>query len=122
MDILELGVPVVILPTLLPPNSANHKLPSGPAVIPNGALPTVGMGYSEITPDGVILLTLLPVKLLSTNHKLPSAAAAMPRASLPGVGITNSVITPAGVIRPTLFALDSVNQRLPSWPVVIAKG
>jgi hypothetical protein len=39
---------------------------------------------------------------------------------LPLVGIVNSVITPEVVIRPILLASDSVNQRFPSAPAVIA--
>src|SRR5262249_28727478 len=38
------------------------------------------------------------------------------------VGIGNWVMAPLGVIRPTLFPSHSVNQTLPSWPVVIPNG
>src|ERR1700686_1284055 len=39
-----------------------------------------------------------------------------------GLGLENSLIRPAVVIRPILFALLSVNQRLPSKPAVIDLG
>ena len=51
----ELGSPRLDLPILLPPYSTNHRLPSGPMVIPIiWALP-VGIGNSVITPAAVIL-------------------------------------------------------------------
>ncbi len=37
-------------PILLPLISVNQRLPSGPAVMPYGVLPAVGMGYSVIVP------------------------------------------------------------------------
>src|SRR5262245_36599842 len=57
--------------------------------------------------------------LFSQNHRLPSAPAAMPSGCAFGVGIANSSKSPGGVIRPILFLPYSVNQRLPSEPVVI---
>src|SRR5439155_12495369 len=40
--------PVVIRPILLAASSVNHRLPSGPEVMPCGMLATVGTGYSVI--------------------------------------------------------------------------
>ena len=98
----------------------NHRLPSGPAVIPNGRLPAVGTGNSVITPAGVIRPILFP--MTSVNHRLPSGPTVIPLGKLPAVGTGNSVIAPAGVIRPILFALNPVNHRLPSGPAVIPIG
>ena len=74
--------PVVMLPILLLKEpaggsvSVNHRLPSGPAVIPSGScwLPT--RPYSVIVP----LVVILPIKLLpdSVNHRLPSGPAVIP--------------------------------------------
>src|SRR3954470_13869047 len=47
----------VIRPILLPENSVNHRLPSGPARILTGALLGVGIAYSVTLPAGVILPT-----------------------------------------------------------------
>lgn len=38
------------------------------------------------------------------------------------MGTGNSVIAPVGVTRPILLPANSVNQRLPSAPVVITRG
>src|SRR5437667_344270 len=73
----------VILP-ILPAPSANQRLPSGPAVMPNGWLELVGMAYSVMTPVGVILPILFP--LLSVNQRLPSAPVARDRGNAPLLG------------------------------------
>jgi len=39
-----------------------------------------------------------------------------------GDGTSNSANTPAGVILPILFAVYSVNHRLPSGPVTMSRG
>src|SRR4051812_49186668 len=56
--------------------SVNHRLPSGPAVMPRG-LPTVGTVYSVIVPFGVILAILWAKLFDSVNHRLPSGPGAM---------------------------------------------
>ena len=56
--------------------SANHRLPSGPAVIPSGWLCAVGMGNSVNAPAGVIRPILLDQD--SVNHRLPSGPAVIP--------------------------------------------
>ena len=45
---------VVIRPIWLHADSVNQRLPSGPAAMPTGPLPAVGMGNSVMTPAGVI--------------------------------------------------------------------
>jgi len=65
----------VIRPILLPFVSANHNPPSGPAAMPTGPLPAVGVGNSVIAPDIVIWPILLP--LASVNHSAPSDPAAI---------------------------------------------
>src|SRR5438132_10054401 len=82
----------VTLATLLVPLSVNQMLPSGPAVMPMGLLPAVGIGYSVMAPDLVILPTLFPMS--SVNQTLPSRPAAMPNGKLPGVGTAYSVTSP----------------------------
>ena len=49
----------VILPMLLPPCSVNHRLPSGPAVIPIGSPSPVGRGNSVTVPL-VVARPMLP--------------------------------------------------------------
>jgi hypothetical protein len=51
----------VILPTLLALPSVNQSAPSGPAVIPKGALPEVGIEYSVTVPAVVTRPILLPL-------------------------------------------------------------
>src|SRR5207248_1326175 len=75
---------VVILatrPLLL--DSVNHRLPSGPTVMPWGKLFAVGIGNSVIVPVDVIRPILLPLD--STNHMLPSGPSVMPMGALFGV-------------------------------------
>src|SRR5262245_17742289 len=67
------------------PGSVNHRLRSGPVVMPEGRLPAVGRGNSVITPAGVIRPILFPV--VSVNQRFPSG---------PGV-ITVGVDCPVGV-------------------------
>src|SRR6266446_2892876 len=106
-------------PIWLTPFSANHRLPSGPAVMPAGLLLCVGMGNSVIVPADVIRpirLTPFTSAPVSVNHRLPSGPVVMPVGLLLSVGIANSVIAPAGVIRPMRLtplasAPDSPNQR-----------
>src|SRR2546430_1940861 len=98
----------VIRPTLLPQDSVNQRLPSGPAVMPSGLLLPLGgqlrlggRGNSVITPAGVSRPKLLPP--FSVNQRLPSGPTVMLSGPLSDVGLEsggNSVITPAGVTRP----------------------
>src|SRR5262245_20559249 len=50
-----------IRPILLPVVSANHNAPSGPATMPMGLLPAVGIGNSVIAPPSVMRPILLPL-------------------------------------------------------------
>src|ERR1700759_1066314 len=111
--------PVVIDPTRSSV-SVNHRLPSGPAAIPNGWLPGVIPVETSVTvPVGVTRATL-PPPLASLNQRFPSGPAAIPDGLLWGViPVGNSVTVPEGVIRPTRSPLNSVNQRLPSGPAAI---
>src|SRR5437762_2015004 len=90
---------IASLPILLPVNSVNQMLPSGPVVIAPGCAVAVGTGYCVIVPPTVILPILL--KPDTANHKLPSGPAVMPS----GVGhpkIPYRVRVPDGVILLTM--------------------
>src|SRR5262249_5882285 len=63
----------VIRPTLALPGSVNHKLRSGPTVMPDGSPTAVCKGNSVITPAGVIRPILFPV--VSVNQRFPSGPA-----------------------------------------------
>ncbi len=65
----------VIRPILLPTVSVNQRLPSGPAAMPAGPLPAVGLRNSVTSPPGVMRPIRLPVN--SVNQRLPSGPAAM---------------------------------------------
>jgi hypothetical protein len=68
------------------------------------------------TPVGEIFVTAL---VPSVNQTLPSPAVAIRSGLAPGLGSGNWVMTPPGVIRAMLLGCVSVNQRLPSPPLVI---
>src|SRR6516225_2244627 len=80
-------------PMLLPVNSVNQRSPSGPAVMPKGPLPTVGIGNSVTTPAVVMRPILLPT--ISANQRLPSCPAVINSGEPSAVGTENSVTTPA---------------------------
>src|SRR5262249_38418381 len=63
-------------PILLPLDSANQRLPSGPAAIPLGELSAVGIPNSLTLPVTVIRPMLFPS--ISVNQRLPSDAAVIP--------------------------------------------
>src|SRR5262249_6500789 len=120
---------VVTLPIRLAAlaDSVNHRLPSGPTVIPVGLLEVVGVGYSCTKwPEVEITPILFPV--LSVNHRFPSGPETMPTGLLlppPGrVGIAYWVMVfgLCGPILPMLPRKFSVNQMLPSGPVVMPEG
>src|SRR5258708_38044142 len=76
-------------PIRLLPFSANHRLPSGPAVMPAGLLLSVGMGNSVIAPAGVIRpmrLTPFASAVVSVTHRVPSGPVVMPVGLLLTVG------------------------------------
>src|SRR5437899_832499 len=109
----------VMRPIALLLDSVNQRLPSGPLVIPDGKLLSVGRGNSVTFPSGVMRPMLSPLD--SVNQRLPSGPGVIPCGS-PWVGRENSAITPAGVILPMALLPDSVNQRLLSGPGVIFPG
>src|SRR5947209_6088881 len=88
----------VMRPMRFPPDSVNHRLPSGPDVICSGERP-VALPNSVTVPARV----MRPIRsaLSSVNQRLPSGPAAIPTGrALREMPAANSVITPAGVIRP----------------------
>src|SRR5579885_433410 len=134
---VPLGVMRPILPpplqSPLPTQSVNQRLPSGPAVMSQGALSgrpsALGTANSVMVPLGVMRPILLPPmqnpfesRAHSVNQRLPSGPAVMPKDPLLGVGRANSVMVPLGVMRPIWWPGYSVNQRLPSGPAVMRQG
>jgi len=111
---------VSIFPILFVPDSVNHRLPSGPAVMSRGSLPS-GRGNSPIMLPDVSISPILFVSKYSVNHRLPLGPAVIPPARLE---IGNSETTPEVVTRPMLFPYppDSVNHRFLSGPGVISEG
>src|SRR5258707_14575010 len=110
----------VINAILFARSSANQRLPSGPGVMPKGALGELGVGNSVIVPLVVMRPTFFPWN--SANQRLPSGPAVMSKGSQFKVGTRNSVKVPFRVMRPILFPKNSVNQRLPSDPVMMKYG
>lgn len=107
---------VVMRPMLFPKDKMNHRLPSGPAVMPKGPLLTGAMWNSSKLP-AVVIRPMLPT-MDSANHRLPSGPVVIPSGRLLCVGIGNSVRLPLVVMLPILFPSRSVNQRLLSGPAV----
>ncbi len=89
---------VVIRPILPEPFSVNQRLPSGPAVIPQGRADAVGTANSVIDPPGVIRAILsVPA---SVTQRLPSEPVVIRVGRLPALKLY-VVIVPLGVIWPT---------------------
>src|SRR2546422_9944825 len=107
----------MVILTIFPTCTVNHKLPSGPAVISTGP-PPLGTEYSVIIPV-VVILPILSVPY-SANHRLPSGPVVIPFMLVPLVGSGYAVTAPAVVILPILSSKYSANQRLPSGPLVMA--
>src|SRR5271157_3381020 len=73
-------------PILLPVNSVNQRLPSGPAVIPTGPLLGVMPALNSVTvPPGVIRPIRSPD--CSVNQRLPSGPAVIKAGKLLPVGL-----------------------------------
>ena len=116
----------VILP-ILPADSVNQILPSGPAVMSKGrALADKPLVKVVTVPDGVIW----PMRVApgTVNQRLPSGPAVIEPSPLDAGKIAGRyrVTTPPGVILPTSVGLPifdplcaPTNQRLPSGPAVI---
>ncbi len=102
--------PVVMRPILLVAVSVNHRLPSGPAVMPTGPLLAVGVGNSVILP----LVVMRPIRFVafSVNHRLPSGPAVMPKGPLLAVGVENSVMVPAAAQAGALLRLSRPTQAI----------
>ena len=81
------------------PPSTNHRLPSGPAVMPFN-WPETGTSYSVIIPVAceifpILLFVNSPTGSLdSVNHRLPSGPAVMPFQLASTAGTLYSVIKP----------------------------
>jgi hypothetical protein len=77
-------------------DSMNQSAPSGPVVMPPGALPGVAIGNSVNSPPVV----KRPIWLAwdSVNHSGPSGPVVMAVGTAPGVGTANSVMAP--LVRP----------------------
>ena len=87
-------------PIRLPSNSVNHRLPSGPAVIPSGALPSLIPSENSVTtPLGVMRpmrFPARPARLNSVNQRLPSGPAVMPAGELPALMPARNSVTAPG--------------------------
>src|SRR2546426_12561345 len=83
-------------PIRLPKASVNQRLPSGPAVIPNGPLLGVGSGNSAMGP-AVGMRGRKLVALASGEQLVACGPIVIPAGWLGGGGSGNSVRTPAGV-------------------------
>jgi hypothetical protein len=141
--------PAVVIRPISPGTPVNQRAPSGPAVIDVSvagvlAVPggdpagggTSGTANSVTTPAVVIRPTSPGTPTNQNAPSGPTVIAVGPGAGteigvgLAGAGVAgagmegsgNSVRTPPAVIRPILSAAVSVNQRLPSGPVVIPCG
>src|ERR687887_450857 len=111
---------IEIVPMVGMPRSVNHMLPSGPAVMSNGALP-VGSGNSVTAPAGVIRPIRSPAR--SVNQRFPSGPAAIRVGAAAGVGRRKIWIRPVvALILPIRSAPASVNHTAPSGPAVIPRG
>lgn len=89
-------------------------MPQGPAL-------NVAIVYSVIVPLVVILPIMPAMARFSANHRLPSGPAAIPYGCELAVGVEYSTIgAPLVLIFPILLLPNSVNQRLPSGPVVMS--
>src|SRR5258708_5241346 len=102
---------VVTRPILLPALSTNHRLPSGPVVIPRRAPFAVGTANSVTTPAVVIRPILL---VFSVNHSAPSGPVVMKSGPPAGSGRTNSVMLPKATVPPISTGTDSEHHRAPS--------
>src|SRR5262249_31072080 len=101
---------VVTLPILLPLCSANQRFPSGPAAMPIGQLPAVGILYSVKTPAVVTFPILFP--LHSVNQRLPSAPEVMNTRPLLAVGTVYSVMVTACAAAGSMVATSSTSGNV----------
>src|SRR3954454_6442149 len=99
--------------------AANHRAPSGPAVISFGYLPG-GSGYSVSAPS--VPRRTTAGGFSTVYQSAPSGPAVIPSGLMYPTCSGKFCWTPAGVMRTTTLAEYSVNQRLPSLPSAIALG
>src|SRR5690242_21566622 len=93
----------------------NHGSPSGPTIMSSMfVLPLVVVGTRVTVPPVVILPMFAP----HLNHRFPSGPLTIPPGEHPP-DIGYSVTAPEVVPLPILLVVYSVNQRLPSGPVVM---
>src|SRR5260370_10839773 len=103
---------VVIRSMLFPVSSVNHRLPSGPVVMPSGSLGVVGIGNWVIAPLVVIRPILFPED--SVNQTLPSGPRVMPKGALLGAGSGNSVMVPTLAQAGEVVILHKKSSVVPS--------
>src|SRR5439155_16724151 len=101
-------------PTLFALVSVNHSAPSGPAVMPDGWLSVVRVGYSVIFPSAA----MRPILLVpgSANHIAPSGPAAIPSGVAPAVGIVYSLIVAACAVGASSPAANANALNAPKRP------
>ena len=110
---------VVIRPIWLVSNSVNHRLPSGPPVMPEDA---ARRGQREL---GDRPVGRDPADLVAAVLGEPELAVGSRRDPRIGFAVGDRELGRSrrtGVIRPILLLPYSVNQRLPSEPAAIAIG
>src|SRR6266542_1948525 len=120
---------VVITPTMFWPetSSVNHRLPSGPAVMPKGTATELWVENSVITP-AVVMRPTRPPTTFSVNHRLLSGPTTMAQGLTLAVGTGNDVTAlsraPLGLSLPMALAdwVSSVNHMLPSGPATMPAG
>ena len=119
----------MIRPIRFVPYSVNQRLPSGPAVIPEGTAVALMPAENVVTRPLGVMRPIRPdggpdgPAPEAVNQRLPSGPAAMSPGPNALVGPTgNSVTAPRVVIRPIRLPMCSVNQRFPSAPAAIAPG
>ena len=121
----------VIRAIRLPRYSVNHRLPSGPAVMPKGSVsnenPGVTPPVNSVTTPAGVTRPIRPGLATSVNQRLPSGPSAISRGkplaekSVPPVATV--LTSPAVVIFATRPGLAcSTNHRSPSGPTVIPAG
>jgi hypothetical protein len=121
----------VIVPTWLVPDSVNQSLPSGPAVMSEGAVSFGSASSLTIVP----LVPIRPIQLLgpvpsgaggsnSVNQMAAPGPQPGPQAIPSGGPLVGPywLITPDVVIAPILLRPGSVNQSRPSGPVTMSSG
>jgi hypothetical protein len=109
-----------MVPILLPLASANHRFPSGPVVIPWGALPAAKANSVKRPVAG--LKSPISGPLVWVNQIMPLGPTVTPHGLLPK-GMAYSTMAPVvAFFSAILLVVTSVNQTLPLESVVIPPG